>query len=279
MNDSARVVASGTAGVDVVAAVRADLWAEQRDFYQLLATLDSSDWDRPTPAPGWQIRHQAQHVAFGDEAAALAILAPDQYLAGWLERSNEPAIAESRQLRAALAEPAQLLARLQSGADSLAEATRGRPAHQRIVWAGRELSLPSHLTGRLMEVWAHGQDIADALTIDRVPTMRLRHIAWLGISARAHSYAVNGVIASDEPVRLELSAPDGSMWTVGSVDAANRITGSMVDFCLVASRRRHWTDTGLRPTGRTALEWLAIVQAYAGPAGPGRHPGQFKRSP
>ena len=50
----------------------------------------------------------------------------------------------------------------------------------------------SFVSARLMETWAHGQDVADALAITRVPTARLRHIAHLGVRARPFSYVVQG---------------------------------------------------------------------------------------
>ena len=43
-----------------------------------------------------------------------------------------------------------------------------------------------------METWAHGQDIGDALGVDREPTGRLRHVAHLGVGARGYSFAVHG---------------------------------------------------------------------------------------
>jgi uncharacterized protein (TIGR03083 family) len=47
------------------------------------------------------------------------------------------------------------------------------------------MSAASSLTARLMETWAHTQDIADALGVTREPTERLRHVAHIGIGARA----------------------------------------------------------------------------------------------
>ena len=71
-----------------------------------------------------------------------------------------------------------------------------------------------------------------------------------------------------DPVRVELAAPDGGAWTWGPADAADRVTGTALDFCLVVTQRRHRTDTGLDVTGPTATQWIAIAQAFAGSAGP-----------
>jgi uncharacterized protein (TIGR03084 family) len=130
----------------------------------------------------------------------------------------------------------------------------------------------SSVTARLMETWAHGQDIADTLGLQRPPTSRLRHVAHLGVRSLPYSYAVNGLPRPDAPIRVELAAPDGGQWTWGPADAADRVCGTALDFCLVVTQRRHRTDTGLVITGQIAGQWIAIAQAFAGAAGRGRPP-------
>ncbi|GIS33909.1 MAG: hypothetical protein Ct9H90mP5_03580 [Acidimicrobiaceae bacterium] len=51
---------------------------------------------------------------------------------------------------------------------------------------GPPWGLKSFLTARLMEVWAHGQDILDAIDLKREETDRLHHIAQLGVFLPAH---------------------------------------------------------------------------------------------
>ena len=121
-----------------------------------------------------------------------------------------------------------------------------------------------------METWAHGQDIVDALGVERAATGRLRHVADLGIRAMPYSYTVNDLSPPAEAIRVELAGPDGGQWSWGPADAVNRVSGDAVDFCLVVTQRRHFEDTGLMVTGPVAREWIPIAQAFAGPAGPGR---------
>jgi uncharacterized protein (TIGR03084 family) len=132
------------------------------------------------------------------------------------------------------------------------------------------MSPASSVTARLMETWAHGQDIADALGVEVVPTGRLRHVADLGIRAMPYSYVVNRLAGPTETIRVELTAPDGARWSWGPADAANSVTGEALDFCRVVTQRRHPDDTGLVVTGPVAQQWISIAQAFAGPAGPGR---------
>ena len=127
------------------------------------------------------------------------------------------------------------------------------------------MSAASSLTARLMETWAHTQDIADALGVTREPTARLRHVAHIGVGARAFSYAARGRPCPATPVRVELTAPDGAVWTWGPADAADRVTGPALDFCLLVTQRRHRDDLALAVDGPAARQWMAIAQAFAGP--------------
>jgi hypothetical protein len=48
-----------------------------------------------------------------------------------------------------------------------------------------------------------------------------------------------------------------------------------VDFALLVTQRRHRDDLALVAEGDVANQWLDLAQAFAGPSGPGRRPGQF----
>ena len=147
----------------------------------------------------------------------------------------------------------------------------------RLPWYGPDFSVPASITGRLMETWAHGQDVADALGVRREPTARLRHVAHLGVAARPFSFAAHRRPPPDQPVRVELLSPGRDVWLWGPPEAADRVTGSALDFCLVVTQRRHLGDTSLLVSGPVAAEWMSIAQAFAGPPGAGREPGQFRR--
>lgn len=127
-------------------------------------------------------------------------------------------------------------------------------------------------TARLMETWAHGADVADALGVPRTPTHRLRHIAHLGVRTRDFAFTVHGRTPPAEPFRVCLTAPDGREWTWGPESAAQTVTGSAVDFCRLVTQRVHRTDTDLVATGPDADAWLELAQAFAGPPGAGRTP-------
>ncbi len=65
-----------------------------------------------------------------------------------------------------------------------------------------------------------------------------------------------------EPFRVELKAPDGDTWTWGPKDAAQRIQGSALDFCLRVSHRRPLAATDLTAVGPDAQQWLEIARVF-----------------
>ena len=174
----------------------------------------------------------------------------------------------ARQLRGRTA--AELLGWFRTARARLLDTFSRTDPATRAPWYGPSMSAASSATARLMETWAHGQDIADAVGVERVPTARLRHIAHLGVRTREFAYANRGLAAPPEPVRVVLTAPDGGIWAWGPDDAADQVTGPALDFCLAVTQRRNLADTALTLTGPAATEWMGIAQAFAGPPGPGR---------
>jgi uncharacterized protein (TIGR03084 family) len=125
-------------------------------------------------------------------------------------------------------------------------------------------------TARLMETWAHGLDVADALGVSRPATARLRSIAHIGVRTRDFAFTVHGLPIPAGPFLVELRAPDGTIWSWGPVDAAQRVTGSAEDFCMLVTQRRPRAELDVTAVGDDAATWLTIAQAFAGPPGPGR---------
>ncbi|GHD31047.1 TIGR03084 family metal-binding protein [Nocardiopsis kunsanensis] len=256
--------------VDVHALIE-DLRAEQEELAGLLAGLDPAAWSRPTPAPGWSIADQVRHLSFFDRAAHTALTDPEGFDALLTEAMADPVGFTKPD-----PVPAErLLPEWQEAAGELRTALAEAPPGTRVPWFGPPMSVPSKATARLMETWAHGQDVVDALGVRRRPTARLRHVAHIAVRARPFSYLTRELPVPEEPVRVELEAPDGSTWHLGPTEAEQIVTGDAEEFCLVLTRRRHADDTVLRAYGALAREWLEIGQAFAGPPGEGRHPGQF----
>jgi uncharacterized protein (TIGR03084 family) len=144
------------------------------------------------------------------------------------------------------------------------------PQH-RVPWFGPDMSAATAVTSRLMETWAHGQDIADTPGRERSPTHRLRHVAHLGVRTFGFSFSLAGRPVPGEGVQVDLEAPGGGRW-VWRADGPNRVAGPALDFCLVVTQRRQVDDTALRVEGPVARDWMGVAQAFAGSRGPGRPP-------
>ncbi|MFE9252517.1 TIGR03084 family metal-binding protein [Streptomyces sp. NPDC007088] len=253
------------------AAVIDDLGEESEELDSLVAGLQHDQWAAPTPAAGWSIAHQIAHLAWTDEVALLAATDPDAFATEVSKAVEAPAsFVDESAGPGAVTPPPELLRRWREGRERLRAALRAAPAGTRIPWYGPAMSVPSMATARLMETWAHGQDVADALGVSRTPTARLRHVARIGVRARDYAYLVRGIEAPQEEFRIELVTPGGSLLAYGPEGAAQRVGGPLLDFCLLVTQRAHRADLAVTAVGSEADRWLDIAQAFAGPAGPGR---------
>jgi uncharacterized protein (TIGR03084 family) len=223
------------------------------------------------------VRDQISHLGATDRTATIAAAEPQRFATEILIQPREHRAAAQLAVGRNMS-GAELLAWWRAGCSALIEVLRQLDAKTRLPWFGPPMSALSFATARLMETWAHGQDIVDALGLTRPATERLRHVAHLGVLARPFSYTTRGLTAPADPVYVALHSPSGASWTWGEGTAVNRVTGPALDFCLVVTQRRHVADTSLQVVGPVATEWMRLAQAFAGPPGEGRQPGQFVRS-
>ncbi|MET9698820.1 TIGR03084 family metal-binding protein [Streptomyces sp. NPDC006529] len=259
-----------------MAVVHADLREEGRALDLLVAGLEEADWARATPAPGWSVAHQIAHLAWTDRASLLALTDADGFaeLVAAALAAPDRFVDDGAREGAALP-PGELLTGWRAGREALDRALAAAAPDARFPWYGPPMKAASMASARLMETWAHGQDVADALGVRRTPTDRLRHVARIGVRARDYAFAVRGLPLPAAEFRVELTAPDGSgdVWAYGPPDAAQRVSGPALDFCLLVTQRAHRADLAVVARGADAGQWLDIAQAFAGPAGPGRAPG------
>ncbi|MCV7199031.1 TIGR03084 family metal-binding protein [Mycobacterium angelicum] len=249
----------------------ADLRAESDDLDALVAPLPADRWALLTPSPGWTIAHQIGHLLWTDRVALTAV-------------TDEAGFADV--LSAAAADPSGFV---DAGAEELAalppaellddwRVTRGRLHSElltvadgrKLPWFGPPMSAASMATARLMETWAHGLDVADALGVTRPATDRLRSIAHLGVRTRDYAFLVNNLTPPAEPFLVELRSPRGDIWSWGPPDAAQRVSGSAEAFCYLVTQRRALGALDLTAVGEDAQQWLSVAQAFAGPPGAGR---------
>lgn len=247
-----------------------DLAGEHRDLEKVLVTLTADDWERDSHAPGWKVRDQCAHLAYIDEIAALGLRDVEAF------RKNLAAQDGLKYLERNRARSHEdLLNWWREASSSLIRDARPVDPKARMPWYGPDMSVTSYITARLMETWSHGLDIVDVVPAERPDTDRIRHVCMIGVQTRGFSYNTRGLEPNTDPVFLDLTLPSGAHWTNGDPDAPSRITGPASHFCRVVTQRRHPADTALVTEGAAAESWMEVAQAFAGPPGGGRKPGQF----
>ena len=259
-----------------VGALVADLAAESAALDELVADLSADAWQAATPSPGWTIAHQIAHLGWTDEVALLAATDPR----GASPRPSSARPTGPRPLStmppptAAARPPGELLARWRDGRSRLAAVLAEFPAGTKLPWFGPPMSAASMATARLMETWAHGQDVADALGVVAPPTDRLRHVAHIGVRARDYRLRVNGLDAARRAVPRRARPPRRATRGRGvPTTPPSGSAGPALDFCLLVTQRRHRDDLAVTAEGADADRWLTIAQAFAGPPGAGRAAG------
>lgn len=259
--------------------ILSDLRDEHDSLDSLVAGLDHAEWEKETPAEGWNVRDQIGHLAFFDEQAALALGDPEAFASQLKEIAADVGAYMDRSVQKGreLGNDGVLEWWRAARAEMLSAAV-GIDPKARIPWYGPPMSPASFFSARMMETWAHGQDVADALGVDRESGSRIRHIAHLCVLSRRHSNMLNGLGEPKTEVLVVLGGPHGETWTWGREHLADRISGTAEDFCLVVTQRRHPDDTQLVIEGDEARRWMSTAQAFAGPPGSGRAPGQFSKS-
>jgi uncharacterized protein (TIGR03084 family) len=251
--------------------VVADLRAESDALDDLVAGLDEQGWRLATPAPGWTIAHQIAHLWWTDRVSVVAVTDEDAFgEVVEVAATNPTGFVDEGAEELATTPPAELLALWRTTRARLHDELLGVADGRKLPWFGPPMSAASMATARLMETWAHGLDVADALGVHRPATARLRSIAHIGVRTRDFAFAVHGMPAPAEPFLVELLAPDGSTWSWGPADAEQRVAGSAEDFCMLVTQRRPRAELDVSAIGADAKTWLTIAQAFAGPPGAGR---------
>ncbi|MFC8371784.1 MULTISPECIES: TIGR03084 family metal-binding protein [unclassified Streptomyces] len=253
-----------------------DLATDIEETARLVEDLDEAAWNTPTPAPGWRIADQIAHLTFIFHLAGTAASDPEAFarIAAGASHDFDGAVdAALRQFNQF--PPDQLLARFRASGRASVDALAAVPEGEVVPWLVNPLPPAVLASAGIMEVFGHGQDIADALGVRREPTGRLLHLVFFAFLTRDFGYLSRGLTPPAEPFRIEVTSPTGELWAFGPEDATDRITGPAEDFCLLVTRRRHRADLALEAEGAEAERWLDIAQAYRGPSGEGRRPGQF----
>jgi uncharacterized protein (TIGR03084 family) len=262
--------------VEEYEAVIADLVAEGEQVDRLVSDLSADQWRLATPAPGWTIAHQVAHLASIFWLAGMAAGSPVAFRELTAQLSTDFDANVQLALSGYITSPPEeLLTRWRAERRAAEDALAACPPGETVPWLVRPLPPAVLAAAGMMELFGHGQDIADTVGVELERTDRIGRLADFAVRTWDFGYLARDLTPPAISFGYELTAPSGASWKFGPADAEQRISGPAVDFCLLVTRRRHRDDLALTATGPDADFWLDIAQAYRGTPGAGRVPGQF----
>src|SRR5262249_8596465 len=106
--------------------------------------------------------------------------------------------------------PPVLLDRWRAELDTAIGGLAAAPPGQPVPWLVRPLPPAVLAAAGMMELFGHGQDIADALGVRRAPTDRLRHLVAFAVRTWDFGYQARGLTPPEVEFRFEFTAPSGA---------------------------------------------------------------------
>jgi uncharacterized protein (TIGR03084 family) len=245
-----------------------DFRDESEALYALLSPLESDAFGTPTQFKQWTFDDVLGHLHLWNHAADLSLTdatAFQDFIGEVFRYARSGSLrAFEKQWLDGLRGP-ELLEQWHGFVLRMAEHFGAADPQARVQWAGPDMSVRSSITARLMETWAHGLAIYDALGVERVDTDRIRNIAVLGVNTYGWTFRNRGQEVPGDMPYVRLTAPSGDTWEWGEPSETERIEGSAAEFCQVVTQTRNVADTALRLTGARAAGWMRIAQCFAGP--------------
>lgn len=251
--------------------ILSDLVAEQQALDQFLQRINERQWNLPTSAPGWSIKDTVSHLAHAEQFAAKVLADGESALKGvTLDNIDEwtaVGVKEGREMRYQ-----QVIEWWRNSRADVVDALSRMEGSTRVPWISGDMSARAFGTLRLMETWAHGLDIKDAmeglLTFDEeeedptADTSRIRHVAWLAHRMLPYAFAEAGEAYPETGIRLELMGPSYARWVYGPEDATDVIKGLAGEWCRIAVHRMDAAAASLKTEGDKAETAIKVVRTY-----------------
>jgi uncharacterized protein (TIGR03084 family) len=247
-----------------------DFLQESIALHHLVAPLAEADYELPTQFKGWNINDVLQHLHFFNLAAVHSLNEPARFdkLYASLNAKRKlglSTVAATDELLGGVRGPA-LRELWREGFEQTAAAFAQVDPRRRVKWASPDMSARSSISARLMETWAHGQEVYDLLGVVRQNTDRIRSIAMIGINTYAWTFRNRGEAVPLSMPHVVFKAPSGAIWRWNDPSDEHRIEGLAEEFCWVVTQVRNIKDTRLAVKGGPATRWMAEAQCFAGPA-------------
>ena len=251
--------------------ILSDLVAEEQALDQFLQRINERQWKLPTSAPGWSIKDTVSHLAYTERFAAQVLAEGASVIKKSgiedIDAWTALGVKEGREMRYQ-----QVIEWWRNSRADVVDALSRMEGTERVPWIDGEMSARAFATLRLMETWAHGLDIKDAmeglLTYDEeeedptADTSRIRHVAWLAHRMLPYAFSEAGEEYPETGIRVELMGPRYARWVYGPEDAADVIKGIASEWCRIAVRRMDSGLSTLKTEGEKAETAIKIVRTY-----------------
>lgn len=253
-----------------------DFLLESEALHGLLKDLEAVAFDRATAFKGWTLNNVIRHLHVWNLAAELSLTdeAGFDALFAQVGESVSGGLREFEESYLDGLSGQALLSTWRQGYQSVAAQFRVADPSRRVKWAGPGMSARSSITARLMETWAHGQEVYDEFGRVRKNADRIKNIVVLGNNTYGWTYSVRGEVPPTPVPHLVLTAPSGETWALNEPSETERIEGLAEEFCQVVTQVRNIADTDLKVVGRVAADWMSKAQCFAGPPETPPAPGE-----
>jgi uncharacterized protein (TIGR03084 family) len=245
-----------------------DFREESEALYRLLEPLEDREFERVTQFKKWKINDVLTHLHMWNWAADLTLKDSggfQDFLQQVASSLGKGSLRDFENNWVKGLKGRGLLNEWHTFCLTMSDHYAAADPKERVKWAGPDMSVLSKITARLMETWAHGQEVYDVLGVTRVDGDRIKNIAMLGIKTFGWTFACRGLEVPGKAPYVRLTAPSGAVWEWHGPSGEERVEGSATEFCQVVTQTRNIADTGLKVKGEVAARWMSMAQCFAGP--------------
>ena len=244
-----------------------DFMAESDALYAIMKDLRDDDFAASTQFKGWTLNDVLEHLHMWNWAANESYVDEENFVKFVADVMNDVQggslkIFERKWIDGLAGR--ELLETWRAFYTEMAARFEQVDPRMRLKWAGPSMSARSSISARLMETWAHGQEVYDHLGVVRVDADRIKSIAVLGTNTFGWTYTTRGETPAGPMPYVCLTAPSGEIWEFGEPSTEEVVEGSASEFCQVVTQVRNIADTQIRVIGPIATDWMSKAQCFAG---------------
>lgn len=246
-----------------------DFREESEALYQIIEPISDDTYQQKTQFKNWTLNDVLAHLHMWNWAADQSLKDPERFGQFLNELMTEMATSTLREFETKWLDGLknkELLLEWRRYYLEMSNRFEAADPKKRVKWAGPDMSVRSSISARLMETWAHGQEVFDQLGVVRRNKDRIKNIAVLGMNTFGWTFMVRKMDVPEDKPYVKLTAPSGEIWEWETPSSENFVEGNAEEFCQVVTQVRNIADTSLKVVGKTATLWMSIAQCFAGGA-------------